>query len=119
MSARSSGRAAGSFKKGRFCWSAIRRPTPTAVRECAAKFGLHSGTITRAVKAADGTIRAKGPVPRTADPAAVERAYVRQGKTLREVSREFGITERLASRILREEAGVELRGPRLRHSGSL
>jgi len=31
MSARSSGRAAGSFKKGRFCWSAIRRPTPTAV----------------------------------------------------------------------------------------
>ncbi len=92
--------------------------SPMSVRECAAKFGLYSGTITRAIRAAGGTIRAKGPVPRTADPAAVERAYVGQGKTLREISREFGISERVASRILREEAGVELRcGPRLRHSG--
>jgi hypothetical protein len=91
--------------------------SPMSVRECAIKFGLARGTITRAIKAAGGTLRPNGPIPRAADPAAVKHAYVQERKTLREVSHEFRISERAATAILRD-AGVQLRrGPRLRPSG--
>jgi hypothetical protein len=91
--------------------------SPVSVRECAVKFGVARGTITRAIRAAGGTLRPNGPIPRTADPAAVKHAYVAERKTLRQVSQEFRISMRRAAVILRE-AGVELRlGPRLRPSG--